>query len=173
MTEFDFDNLTADQDDDDNTIRQLRQALKSRNKEFKELQGEVNRFKTEQRSGNVSQILKTKGYDPGVAQDIPADVEPTEEAITAWLGARPWIKPAGEMEKAPEAPGNATEDAVPNGLSAELLAQYQALQNLEQRGGIPQVAQGAEKIMAEAEEILSSKGPQALTEWMRSRNLSY
>ena len=88
-------NFEYDDDDYGNNgtdlVSQLRRALKAKEKEAKEAQAKVEELtKTNaELSGKVrgvslSEILKAKGAKPAMAKFM-TDVEPTEDAVTAWL----------------------------------------------------------------------------------------
>lgn len=86
----------SDWDDDDNDINQqqgnkggqgggLRAQLEAALKANKELRGELDKTKAQLRTEAVARVVQAKGLKPKVSKLIPADVEPTEEAITKWL----------------------------------------------------------------------------------------
>lgn len=70
----------------------LRAHLKSLERQVKELQKSVEEkdktisdLTTKTRGSSLADILRSKGVNPKVSGLIPASVEATEEAITAWL----------------------------------------------------------------------------------------
>lgn len=73
-------------------LRALREADKAKAKEIKRLEALVTqqsedlaRFQAATRSQTVQSVLTAKGVNPKVAALIPSTVDPTEDAITAWL----------------------------------------------------------------------------------------
>jgi hypothetical protein len=89
MSNFEYDD--NDYGDGNDLVSQLRRALKAKDKEAKEAQAKVEELtKTNaELSGKVrgvslSEILKAKGAKPAMAKFM-TDVEPTEDAVTAWL----------------------------------------------------------------------------------------
>jgi hypothetical protein len=71
--------------DNDSLIKQLRKAERSKDKQLKELQAQLNEFKSLQRETTVKSVLESKGLSPKVAKLLPADLEPTAEAVDGWL----------------------------------------------------------------------------------------
>lgn len=84
MSEF-YDDLTQDDDRDNDLVRQLRKALKEVTKERDALKGEVSTLRSEKRAATVEKVLKDKGVNTKVAKLMPADLDPTDEAVSAWL----------------------------------------------------------------------------------------
>lgn len=81
-----------DYEDSSGGPRALRDALKERDKALKALQkqfedqkAELAKFQATQRRQSVSELLSAKGINPKVSALIPADVEPSEAGIGAWL----------------------------------------------------------------------------------------
>ena len=87
---YDYDD---DYSEDEGTgPRALRDALKERDKALKALQRQFDeqaetlaKFQQTQRKQSVAELLTAKGVNPKVSALIPADVEPTEAGIGAWL----------------------------------------------------------------------------------------
>lgn len=87
-TNFEYD------DDDDfmedvsggDVVKQLRKVNRTLEKRLKELEAEASTLKTAQRQRTVKDVLSAKGFNPKVAALIPNDIEPTEEAVSNWLG---------------------------------------------------------------------------------------
>lgn len=87
-------NFGYDDEDDDfmedvsggDVVKQLRKVNRSLEKRLRELETEATSLKTAQRQRTVKDVLSAKGVNPKVATFIPSDIEPTEEAVTAWLG---------------------------------------------------------------------------------------
>lgn len=86
---------TDDDDDDDGgndpaqrgkqLPNEARQHMRKIEKELKTLREENAKLKTTQRKSSVSDLIKAKGYDPEIAEFVPADVEASEDAVTKWL----------------------------------------------------------------------------------------
>lgn len=82
-----------DYDEDEGTgPRALRDALKERDKalkalqkQFEDQQAQLKKYEASQRKQSVAELLTAKGLNPKVSALIPADVEPTEAGVGAWL----------------------------------------------------------------------------------------
>ena len=84
MANNEFD-LPDDFDDyDDGAIQQVRRAHKAAVKRLKELESELQGYRTESRKRTVADVLTTRGYNPKIADLIPGDVT-NEAEIVAWL----------------------------------------------------------------------------------------
>lgn len=166
-TEYDFDTLSTETADDDDLVRTLRAAVKAANKTIKEREKVIQTFVGEKRGDTIQSVLKAKGYDPGVAADIPGDVEPTEDAVMAWLGSRPWIKPSGEAASTADVP-----PVLPNlpGVPAEILAQIVAAQNLSQQAQPVTTPLGDAKLLEGAQKALG-EGHGAFVKYMKENGL--
>jgi hypothetical protein len=84
MSDYNWDDESLEPDDN-NLVKRLRaeiekrdKALKQRDEEFGKLQGEVRRQ-------SVGNLLREMGVKPKVANLIPSDVEPTADAVKAWV----------------------------------------------------------------------------------------
>lgn len=86
MSEYNWDDEDNNFDPaDNNLVKRLRaeiekrdKALKTRDDEFQKLQGEVRRQ-------SVGNLLREMGVKPKVANLVPSDIEPTEDALKAWV----------------------------------------------------------------------------------------
>lgn len=84
MANNEFD-LPDDFDDyDDGAITQVRRAHKAAVKRLKELESELQGYRTESRKRTVADVLTTRGYNPKIADLIPGDVT-SEAEIVSWL----------------------------------------------------------------------------------------
>jgi len=84
MANNEFD-LPDDFDDyDDGAITQVRRAHKAAVKRLKELESELQGYRTESRQRTVADVLTTRGYNPKIADLIPGDVT-SEAEIVSWL----------------------------------------------------------------------------------------
>lgn len=81
-----------DEDDQDfssgggnNLVKDLRNQLKAKAKAEKELTERLNSLQKQVREKSIGDVLKTSGVNEKVARLIPGDIEPTYEAVGAWL----------------------------------------------------------------------------------------
>ena len=89
------DNYWADEDDEDDTtsvfesdtdlVKKLRKALKVEQRKNKELETSYGEITKAQKERILKDVLSSKGVSPKIAQFIPADIEASEDAISAWL----------------------------------------------------------------------------------------
>lgn len=80
----------TDEDDDimdnnDGGITQLRKVNRALEKRAKELEKELMGIKTQTRQRTIKDVLQARGANPKIAAFIPADIEPSEDAVSAWL----------------------------------------------------------------------------------------
>lgn len=84
MANNEFD-LPDDFDDyDDGAIQQVRRAHKAAVKRLKELESELQGYRTESRKRTVADVLTSRGYNPKIAELIPGDIT-TEAEVVSWL----------------------------------------------------------------------------------------
>jgi hypothetical protein len=84
-TEYD---LPDDFDDyDDGAINQVRKAHKAAVRRLKELEGELQGYRTESRKRTVSDVLTSRGFNPKIADLIPDGVT-SEAEVVSWLDER-------------------------------------------------------------------------------------
>jgi hypothetical protein len=84
MANNEFD-LPDDFDDyDDGAITQVRRAHKAAVKRLKELESELQGYRTESRKRTVADVLTTRGYNPKIADLIPGDIT-SEAEVVSWL----------------------------------------------------------------------------------------
>ena len=89
------DNYWADEEDDEETtnvyesdtdlVKKLRKALKVEQRKNKELETSYSELTKAQKERILKDVLASKGVSPKIAQFIPADIEASEDAISAWL----------------------------------------------------------------------------------------
>ena len=80
--------LPDDFDDyDDNALSQVRKAHKAATKRLKELEQELQGFRSESRKRSVQDVLTSRGFNPKLADLIPQEIS-NEEEIGAWLDDR-------------------------------------------------------------------------------------
>lgn len=82
--EFDFEEETQSRSSDD-VLKKVRRAERSKDKQLKELQAELEALRKFQREATISQVLAEKGVNPKVAKFIPADIEMSSDSISNWL----------------------------------------------------------------------------------------
>lgn len=87
MAQHEYD-LPDDFDDyDDGAINQVRRAHKAAVKRLKELESELQTFRTESRKRTVADVLTSRGYNPKIADLIPDGVT-SEAEVVSWLDER-------------------------------------------------------------------------------------
>lgn len=82
---WDDDDQDQDQQSEGNLVKQLRSALKAKDKELATLREQNVTLTKSNRQRTVADVLASKKLDPKVAKLVPESVEPTPEAVTAWL----------------------------------------------------------------------------------------
>ena len=84
MAQHEYD-LPDDFDDyDDGAMTQVRRAHKAAVKRLKELENELQGFRTESRKRTVADVLASRGFNPKIAELIPGDIT-NEAEIVSWL----------------------------------------------------------------------------------------
>jgi hypothetical protein len=134
-------------DDDNNTplVKQLRDQIDERNKRLKDLDAtiaeqkkELDSLRPQLRLTTVKDLLADLKVNPKVAKLIPAEVEPTKEAISGWLGEYGdvlGVKQETE-QAAPETPEVTGKpvDGVP-AVAPDLAAQWERMQSQDSAAG--------------------------------------
>lgn len=69
----------------DDTLKKVRRAERAKEKRIKELESELTSLRNFQRESVVKSVLNEKGVNPKIAKFIPADIEVTNESISAWI----------------------------------------------------------------------------------------
>lgn len=82
-----WDDDDADEmDPPDNTaIRELRKANSAKEKRIRELEEQIQTLSASTRQRAIAEALQTRGLNPKVAALVPSTVDPTEEALGAWI----------------------------------------------------------------------------------------
>ncbi len=86
-----FDDEFDDEFDEDETPEpskvpaDLRKALRKAQRENKTMAAQLAEITKANRSRTIKEAISAKGLNPKIAAFIPADVEPTDEAVTKWL----------------------------------------------------------------------------------------
>lgn len=87
MAQHEYD-LPDDLDDyDDGAMTQVRRAHKAAVKRLKELESELQGYRTESRKRTVADVLASRGYNTKIADLIPGDIT-NEAEIVSWLDER-------------------------------------------------------------------------------------
>lgn len=105
MPEWDYD----DEDDNQSSplVKDLRKQLTEAKKANKELTTELGTLRPQVRKSSISSVLSDLGYNTKIAALLPEGVEPTKEAVKAWvdeygdvfnLGKAEEVKPVAEAE---------------------------------------------------------------------------
>lgn len=129
-------NEPEDDDDDDQdqgqqNVKDLpapaRKHLRQVEKRSQELEKQLNELRASQRTNNVTDLVKAKGYNAKVAALVPPTVEASDEAVSKWLEE---YKDLFAGDKQPEdqgqgAAGEVDMDGVPPDV-AQALAQLSA-----------------------------------------------
>lgn len=69
----------------EDVVKKLRRAERSKDKQLKELQAELESLRKFQRESNISKVLQEKNINPKIAAFIPSDLDASTESISAWL----------------------------------------------------------------------------------------
>ena len=80
----DYDDVSQRGSSDD-VLKKVRRAERSKDKQLKELQSELEALRKFQREATISQVLAEKGVNPKVAKFIPSDIEMSSDSISNWL----------------------------------------------------------------------------------------
>jgi len=83
--EFDLEEEETQSRSSDDVLKKVRRAERSKDKQLKELQAELEALRKFQRETTISQVLSEKGVNPKVAKFIPADIEMSSDSISNWL----------------------------------------------------------------------------------------
>ena len=119
MANNEFD-LPDDFDDyDDGAIQQVRRAHKAAVKRLKELESELQGYRTESRKRTVADVLTSRGYNPKIAELIPGDIT-SEAEVVSWLDEKadvfqPMTVAADSEGAQQEQMGNQPEVNIPPG----------------------------------------------------------
>lgn len=85
--EEDEDTPTGEFQSDSALVKQLRKQLKAEQRRLKELETSYGELTKSQKERILKDVLSSKGVNQKIAQFIPADIEASEDAISAWLDA--------------------------------------------------------------------------------------
>lgn len=140
---FEFDDDDLDLGNGNDLVTQLRKALRAKERSEKALQDQVaeltktnGELSSKVRGVSLSEILKAKGAKPAMAKFM-SDVEPTEDAVTAWLAEN------GELfgydpkanEQPPSDASQQTAGQAPDqgDLSPEMIAALQQMSSVQKQ----------------------------------------
>lgn len=86
MSNTDWDNNNFDDTNDgDNLVNQLRKQLREMEKRTKAQDEDLRQARTALRERAIKEQLESRGLNAKVARFVPDSIDPTEEAISAWL----------------------------------------------------------------------------------------
>jgi hypothetical protein len=138
----DYDNWNDDSlnVNDSDLVKNLRKEIDRRDKALKERDVEFGKLQDEVRRQNVSNILRDMGVKPKVANLIPKDIDPTADAIKAWVTDYEDIFGSAKVESKPAdpAPDAAQAQADPQGtpnIDPEAAAAWMRMQTAENSTG--------------------------------------
>lgn len=80
-----YDDSFEDSYYDSQLLKKLRRELTQTKNALKQRDGELSSLKTESRKRTVRDVLESKGLNPKIAAFVPTDVEPNDEAVSAWI----------------------------------------------------------------------------------------
>ena len=83
--EFDLEEEETQSRSSDDVLKKVRRAERSKDKQLKELQAELEALRKFQRETTISQVLSEKGVNPKVAKFIPSNIEMSSDSISNWL----------------------------------------------------------------------------------------
>ena len=82
----DDEDLEVDEQPESNDlVKKLRKADRAKEKRIKELETELSGLRSVQREASIKSVLESKGVSPKIAKFIPQDIEPSSEALEAWI----------------------------------------------------------------------------------------
>lgn len=81
----DGDDLYGDPNQSSSLVRKLRKELNAAKKALKEKDSALASLMTETRSRTIKDVLSSAGANPKIAAFVPSDIEPSEQAVSAWL----------------------------------------------------------------------------------------
>jgi len=83
--EDDEDLEVDEQPESNDLVKKLRKADRAKEKRIKELETELSGLRSVQREASIKSVLESKGVSPKIAKFIPQDIEPSSEALEAWI----------------------------------------------------------------------------------------
>lgn len=131
----------------------LREALEKANKALAESNAKIAEFEKEKRTASVSKLVQEKGLNPGVAQFIPADADPSE-----WLEANASLfAPGGGVEAEQPAESVASQ-------AQDIASQY--AEGFQRQAQSVETGTARASVAPEVQELLEAakRGPEAIAE---------
>lgn len=128
-----------------NAMKVLREKAEADSKLIREMSEQLNAMKRESEATKLTSVVTSKGLDPKVAEIVKAaGVEPTEQAVEAWLKdfGDVFVKAPGQEPTGDAGAEQPPASAVPDGEQEALAAMAAAAQ-----GAVP--AKGLEGIEAQ------------------------
>jgi len=119
-----YDDDDQDFTNDSEGIKQLRAAKKQDARRIRELEAELDQFRSTERVRSVTDILTTRGMNPKIADLIPSDLRSAEE-INRWLEERADVFAGVTNTPSQQQDTNPTQQVVPPanaGLMADALS---------------------------------------------------
>jgi len=167
MTEFPAD-LLDEQPEDTQLVKDLRKQLREASKTIKTQGEEISSFRTKDRQGTLADILKVKGVSPKAAVFIPSSVEPTEDAVAAWLteyGEALNITPTGNGgEGDGEAGDNSPSSNGADSATVEALRRAQATEQAGTSAGLVLGVDELNKTLSETDDMSFDEAIQFLAD---------
>ena len=165
MSEF-HDDLTVETDNDSDLVRQLRKQLRDKGKEAADAAKELATYRAKERTTSIGDLLKDQGVNPKIARLLPADIEPTEDAVKGWLDDYADVfnieRGVDDAESAAETAGNGAQtDQAAGGVSPEARAAFEAAQRTEASGGVTPLL-GVEQALAVLKDAKGKGSDEAL-----------
>jgi len=66
-------------------VRKLRRELNAAKKMIREKDSALSSLMSDARTRTIKDVLSSSGANPKIAAFVPADIEPSEQAVSAWL----------------------------------------------------------------------------------------
>lgn len=73
------------EEEDSPLVRSLRKQLRNEQKRLKEYDSKLQEFEKTQKERIIKDVLTARGVNPEIAEFIPADIEASQDAVSAWL----------------------------------------------------------------------------------------
>ena len=138
-------------DNDSNLVKKLRSKIDELAARAKELETENQSLKGSARKQSLSSALAARGYPAKIAAFIPADLDPTDEAIDEWLseygdvfGGANQVQQEQAVQQAPVVVGSAADaeayrrmtavesgGATPANVSGDILAMIDQAESMD------------------------------------------
>lgn len=80
--------------------KKLRAKIKELSSKINDLESENISLKTEKRSQKLTEVLASKGLNPGIAKFVPADLD--DEGVDSWLSENAELFTGGQPSQSPQ-----------------------------------------------------------------------